>query len=135
MKPNHSKLLTIVLAVTITAINLLIPIPTLALENNNCDSNLPEEVLAASGCSNSSTHAEEDDLPNLIINIVNTVILISGLIAVVFIVIGGIQFMTSAGNAPKIQKAKDTIIYAALGLVICALAYAIVNFVINNMLN
>ena len=135
MKITHSKFPTIAFVIISAAISLLSPTPILALDNNNCDPSLPEEVLAASGCSSSSTRAEEDDLPNLIINIINAVILVSGLIAVVFIIVGGIQFMTSAGDSVKTKKAKSTILYAVVGLIICALAYAIVNFVIDNMLN
>ena len=42
--------------------------------------------------------------------------------------------MTSSGDAGKVKKAKDTILYGIIGLVVCVLAFAIVNFVISNIL-
>ena len=73
-------------------------------------------------------------LDQTIINIINAVIGILGLIAVVVIILGGISYMTSSGDAGKVKKAKDTILYGVIGLVVCVLAFAIVNFVINNIL-
>ena len=43
--------------------------------------------------------------------------------------------MTSAGDPGKTKKAKDTILYAVIGLIICVLAFAIVNFVIGGIIN
>ena len=70
-----------------------------------------------------------------ITGILNMVIGIIGIVAVIVIIIGGIQYMTSSGDAGKVKKAKDTILYGVIGLVIVALAYAIVNFVIGTILN
>lgn len=70
-------------------------------------------------------------LNKAIISIVNTVVGLAALVAVVFIIIGGINYMTSAGDAGKIAKAKLTIMYAVIGLIVCALAFVIVNFAIN----
>lgn len=41
--------------------------------------------------------------------------------------------MTSSGDATKVQKARQTILYAVIGLVVCALAFAIVNFTIDKI--
>ena len=75
------------------------------------------------------THAG-GDLKNQIVAIINAVIGVLGLICVVVIILGGIQYMTSSGDSGKVKKAKDTILYGIIGLVICVLAFAIVNFVI-----
>lgn len=58
---------------------------------------------------------------------------IAGGIAMIMIVIGGFKYITSLGNAQNVAKAKDTILYAVIGLIVCILAYAIVGFVINNV--
>ena len=79
----------------------------------------------AAGCGGS-----KDKLPSIITGILNAIIGISGLIAVIFVVVGGIQYMTSTGDTGKTQKAKNTILYALIGLVVCALAFAIVNWTI-----
>lgn len=52
-----------------------------------------------------------------------------GAIAVIVIIIAGIQFMLSQGDPAKTNTARNTIIYAAVGLAICALAFTIVSFV------
>ena len=76
----------------------------------------------------------DNNLLESIKNIINAIIAVLGVVAVVIIIIGGIQYMTSSGDAPKVKKAKDTILYGVIGLIICALAFAIVNFVIFNLL-
>lgn len=74
------------------------------------------------------------DLEGSIIGIINAIIAVLGIVAVMVIIIGGINYMTSSGDAGKVKKAKDTILYGVIGLVICVLAFAIVNFVIGNLL-
>ena len=67
-----------------------------------------------------------------IISIVTNLLLgIAGSIAVIFIIVGGIQYATSAGDDGRVQSAKNTILNAVIGLVITVMAYAIVNFVLN----
>ena len=63
-------------------------------------------------------------------NVVNVLLFILGAIAVIMIIIGGIRYTTSNGDASNTKAAKDTIMYAVVGLVVAILAYAIVNFVI-----
>lgn len=95
-----------------------------------CNSSAPAEVKRAAGCEAGSN----DALPGLITGILNGVILVSGLVAVVFVIIGGVGYMTSTGDVGKIQKAKNTILYACIGLAVCMLSFAIVNFVISNLI-
>ena len=82
-----------------------------------------EAAWKAMGCDGSQQTAE-----NVVTNVLKAIIAILGIVAVIFIVIGGVGYMTSSGDAGKVKKAKDTILYAVIGLVICALAFAIVNF-------
>lgn len=92
-----------------------------------CD-NLPAGIDPATvGCE----VASEGALPQAVVNIINFVIGVGGLVAVIYIVIGGIGYITANGDASKIAKAKNTIIYALIGLLITALAFAIVNFALN----
>lgn len=73
---------------------------------------------------------ETDTLKSNVTGILNAVIGVLGIVAVVVIIIGGVTYMTSSGDAGKVKKAKDTILYGVIGLVVVALAFAIVNFVI-----
>lgn len=62
--------------------------------------------------------------------IIETILLILGVLAVIMIIVGGILYILSAGDPGKAKKAKDTILYAVIGLVVAMLAYAIVSFVV-----
>lgn len=63
-------------------------------------------------------------------NILNTVYAMVGLVAVGFIVYGAVQYITAGGDAGKLAKAKNAIMYSVVGLLIVLLAAAITNFVI-----
>jgi hypothetical protein len=62
--------------------------------------------------------------------IINTLIFVIGAIAVVMIVIGGFRYTISGGDSGQVNGAKNTILYAVIGLVIALLSYGIVNFVL-----
>lgn len=81
----------------------------------------------ANGCGDD---ASGQQFSNVILTIINVVIGAAGIVALIFIVIGGYNYMISAGDPGKVKKAKDTIMYAVIGLIVCILAAAIVNFVI-----
>ena len=63
--------------------------------------------------------------------VTNTILYIVGIIAVIMLIIGGIKYVISGGVAKKVTDAKNTVLYAIIGLVIAFLAFAIVNFVIS----
>ena len=67
----------------------------------------------------------------LVTNLIQWVVGIAGIVAAAFLVIGGISYLTSTGDSNKLQKAKNTIMYALIGLVIVALAEVITAFVSN----
>lgn len=64
--------------------------------------------------------------------IVNLLLYVLGAVAVIMIVLGGIRYTTSNGEAAHVKAAKDTIMYAVIGLVVAVMAYAIVNFVLTS---
>ena len=71
------------------------------------------------------------DRPNdLVKNVVNGILYFVGILSVVMLIWGGILYTTSAGDSNKVTTAKNTIMYAVIGLVIAIFAYAIVNFVL-----
>ena len=78
-----------------------------------------------------TTGLQDTDLTVVIGRIVKIVIGFLGLIAVVIILIGGFNWMTSGGDSEKIQKAKDMMIHGIIGLFIVVLAYAIASFVMS----
>lgn len=73
------------------------------------------------------------DVRGFIGNIIKTMFFIVGVLAVIVIIFAGVTFVMSAGNSQTIQKAKTTIIYAVIGLIVSILSYAIVNFVFSSL--
>jgi len=67
----------------------------------------------------------------IITTITNVLLFVAGGLAVIMIIIGGLRYVTSAGNASSVTAAKNTILYAIVGLVVAFLAYAAVNFVLS----
>jgi hypothetical protein len=62
----------------------------------------------------------------------SVLLFIVGAVAVIMIVIGGLRYVISGGDASQVQAAKNTILYALVGIIIAILAYAAVNFVIGS---
>ena len=87
---------------------------------------------AATGVGNVNPGAETD-LNGLIATIINIVFGIIGVIAVIMIIIGGVNYTMSQGDSTKVQKAKNTILYGIIGLVVVLLSFAIVNFVLSGL--
>ncbi len=65
--------------------------------------------------------------------VTSILLFIIGAISVIMIIVGGIKYVVSNGDSGKVKAAKDTIMYAVVGLVIALLAYAIVSFVLTNV--
>ena len=65
--------------------------------------------------------------------IVNVLLFIIGAVSVVMLIYGGIRYTTSGGNANSVTAAKNTIMYAIIGLIIAIFAFAIVNFVVGEL--
>ena len=63
--------------------------------------------------------------------IANTLIFIVGAISVLMVIIGGLRYVLSGGDSAGLKSAKDTILYALIGVVVSVLSYALVAFVIS----
>lgn len=77
--------------------------------------------------------ASSSDLMTTVKNIINVILGIVGIVAVVMMIVGGISFITSQGDSGKVTKARNTILYGVVGLVVALLAFAIVNFVLTSL--
>ena len=106
------------------------------------------EPVSAVVCSDGRTVASgadcayPDDTPTCLFGpgcafttIVNTALFLIGSIAVLMLIYGGIRYTISGGNEKSVTAAKNTILYAVVGIVIAVLAFAIVNFVITALLS
>jgi hypothetical protein len=72
-------------------------------------------------------------LGNIFAGIANMLIFLVGAISVIAIILGGLRYVASQGDSKQTTQAKDTILYAVIGIVVAIIAFAIVNFVTTNV--
>ncbi len=72
-------------------------------------------------------------VPELLAYIIKILLVLSGIIAILFVIIGGYQYITSGGNAETATKGQRTVTNAVIGIVIIILSYVIVNAVVNTI--
>lgn len=90
------------------ALGLLVAIPVMAIEiTNPLKANNPQELAGF---------------------IIKAVLGITGTVALIYFIVGGLMWMTAGGNMDKVKKGKDTLVWATLGLIIIFSAYSILNF-------
>ena len=65
--------------------------------------------------------------------VLNVIMSIVGVIAVIILIISGVMMMTSQGDPGKFAKARNGVLYSAIGLVVALLSFAIVNFVVDKV--
>jgi Ca2+/H+ antiporter len=93
---------------------------------------LPASVFADAPIISAVTPSGTLTVADLINDIISWVLGISGAIAVLFLILGGLQYVTSSGNKDKAEQAKQTILYAVIGLIVITLSFVIVFFVNQN---
>ncbi len=89
----------------------------------------------SNGCQGGGSQTAITKLNNLIHYIINTLSAIVGVVAVIMIIIGGFRYITSGGTDTSVAGAKNTILYAVIGLIIVALAQILVRVVLNKVAN
>lgn len=77
------------------------------------------------GCADSS-----GSLQKIVDAVINIFSMIIGVVAVIMIMLGGFKFITAGGDSGKVSSARNTIMYAVIGLVVVAFAQFLVRFVI-----
>lgn len=83
------------------------------------------------GCKDSSVKGSGEKLDDLITTAINIFSVIVGIIAVVMLIYGGLRYITSAGDSGRLTGAKQTIIYAIIGLIIVAFAQFVARFIVS----
>lgn len=69
----------------------------------------------------------------IIVKVTKVVALITGVMAVIFIMIGGFMYITSGGDSNRVNSAKNTILYALIGVVVILAAQSIIIFVVDRL--
>lgn len=71
-----------------------------------------------------------NNLPLAIWQLINVALILAGLTALVYVILGGVRYITAQGDESKVEAAKNTILYAVIGLIVIGIAAVLVNFVI-----
>ena len=87
--------------------------------------------ITGTGCASPNT--ADNTINNTIKRAIQIFQVIVGLISVFMLIFGGLKYITSGGESSGITGAKNTILYAVIGLVVVALAQVIVQFVLNRV--
>ncbi|MDB5168780.1 MAG: hypothetical protein JWO41_136 [Candidatus Saccharibacteria bacterium] len=99
---------------------------------DNITTNLCTGVTAAAGGSGSCDAANPNDkLKSVASTIVNLLSVVVGIVSVIMIIYGGFKYITSGGDSGNVSGAKNTLVYAIVGLIIVALAQFIVHYVLS----
>lgn len=80
------------------------------------------------------TKAGSDTVNNTVKNIINFFSAVVGIVSVVMIIYGGFKYISSGGDAGNVSSAKNTIIYAVIGLIVVAMAQFLVQFVLGKVI-
>ncbi len=83
-------------------------------------------------CANTTSQAASS-VDTIITTVINIFSLVVGVVSVIMIIIGGLKYITSGGDSGNVSGAKNTILYAIIGLVVVALAQVIVKFVLGKV--
>lgn len=124
MTQNIIRNSTITTIVAIVLMVCMVALPTVTYAATG-DGGKRQACAAIDGCGGGVS-----DIQGVIRDIIEVMSAIGGVIAVIMIIIGGFKFMTAAGDSTKAASARNTIIFAVVGLVIIAFAQIIVRFVL-----
>lgn len=108
---------------------VLVLIPATALAATATQNQINQGINDAAG--SNQTASPETTLNSTVTHVVSVLTVVVGVIAVIMIIIAGLRYTASAGNPEAAKEAKNTILYAVIGLVIVAMAQIIVHFVLN----
>ena len=124
--------ITAVMVVLGIGLVTLAPAPALAFSpfSEACDgSSASAESSVCRDKNFNSTADPTDPQSGIIGTVTNIIAAVGGIIAVVFMMVNGFKFMTSTGDSAKVAKARESVIYAAIGLVVIVLARIIIAFI------
>jgi uncharacterized membrane protein len=126
-------------------ISALLPIPiAMGMASADCSaggiaSNVASGAAAAANgnvdCTSTNLTNSQKDITTLAQQVVQIFSIVVGAISIIMIIYGGFRYITSGGDSNRVGSAKNTLIYAIIGLIIVALAQLIVHFVLSTTSN
>jgi len=129
----RKKITAIVSSLTIALIPVVAPVAVYANDiQNNLQCGTTLTVEGQGGCTDAISTGTTT-ISETIKKIVNIFSAIIGIVAVIMIIYGGFKYISSGGDSGNVTSAKNTIIYAVIGLIIVAMAQFIVQFVLGRL--
>ncbi len=131
---KFKRIMTALLALPLLTISAVSFMPTTNVYAANCDdaSNLQDGANCGGGGGASCLFGKDKVTQKncVFTDITNAALFIIGAISVLMLIYGGIRYTISGGDSNAVTAAKNTILYAVVGIVVAIMAYAIVNYVI-----
>ncbi len=125
------KIFGVCISISVAAVlaAAIVSLPTLALGENGATGG----IEAAKGAGVPTNFANGDG--SIVSKIINLMLYGIGVLSVVMLIMGGFRYIISGGQNDKVSAAKNTILYAIVGLLVAIFAYAIIQFVLSVALN
>ncbi|MFO0887165.1 MAG: hypothetical protein H6793_01740 [Candidatus Nomurabacteria bacterium] len=131
MKKLTNKINAWLISLSLALVPLAIPV-SIHAQTPNIQQGL-EQGSCLSTDQSCDVSGAEGTVNDIIATVINIFSLIVGVVSVIMIIVGGLKYITSGGDSGNVSGAKNTILYAIVGLVIVALAQVIVKFVLNKV--
>jgi len=122
------KRISLMLATLLMGFGLLAPVTVGAATTQTDAKNKVCEGIG--GCTTPAGEKGIDDIVSLVVNILSTIVAVAAVLVIVF---AGFRYVIAMGDSSKIASAKDTILFAIVGLIVAAMAQVIVRFVLNKV--
>jgi hypothetical protein len=122
------KRISLMLATLLMGFGLLAPVAVgAATTQTDAKGKICEGI---GGCDTPDGEKGVSDIVALVVNILSAIVAVAAVLVIIF---AGFRYVLAMGDSSKISSAKDTIVYAIVGLLIAALAQVIVRFVLNKI--
>jgi hypothetical protein len=132
-KSLQALLIVPVLALGVSVTSGLLVAPAANAATSSCTTDATGGATGGAACAQGTD--QQSDLfgaNGIFKTITNVLLFIIGAVSVIMLIIGGIRYVVSGGDSSAVTGAKNTILYAIVGIVVALLAYALVNFVIGS---
>ena len=123
------KLLTIMALLILSLTPILAFAGTGYAATDNCGSDNSAKQKINEGIGQTGNNCEDTGVTNTIQGIIKIISYIAGVVAIIMIIVSGFRFITSGGDSGKVASARNSLIYALIGIVVVVLAQVMVNFV------
>lgn len=124
-----NKLKLVIIAAVILFVGVLAVNAGIASADAKADACRGIQQAIGDGCDS----AASDQIDNTLAKVINMLSVVVGVISVIMMIIAGLKYTTSTGDSNSTASARNTIIYAVVGLLIVAMAQVIVKFVIGSV--